>query len=661
MSKKIVIVGAGYAGVLTAKKLARKIHKARMQDEVDITIIDRNPFHTMLTELHEVAGGRVDETSIKVSLERVFAGRQVNFRLDTVETVDFKNQVVKGKTAEYPYDYVIIAAGSKPTYFGVEGAAENAFKLWSYDDAVKLKVHIEDMFRRATRETDPAMRRKMLTFYVVGAGFTGVEMAGELAEYKLVLCEKFEIDPQDVRIVDVDLLSRSVPTLSAKQSVKVERRLQKMGVTCILKTNVVKITPDSIEVQKDETITRDETMTVIWAAGIQSADIAKKCAENLSAPPQGRGRIQVTEYLNSPDDDKVYIVGDNMYYIAEGETRPVPQMVENCEQCSATCAKNVFAALTGSGEREKYAPKFHGCMVSIGSRYGVAEVGTSKKMISLASFFAMFVKHFINIIYYIQVLGWNKVFSYIKHEFFTIRHCRSFVGGHFSNRTPSFLLLPLRLWLGAVWVFEGIKKITEGWLQSPKLTGFFSGARNWYDGIINGWTDGGSGATTAAADGASSATGAGGEVVGQVLFNINLWLVKFQLIAGKALADSTLNDIAFRLNVPLMDSFLDKVVLPSNGLTMFFQIFIVIAEILIGLSLMGGLLTTVGSGVSLILQVMFVMTTGLYLGTFWMIFAAIALLIAGGRTFGLDYYAMPLLKKGWKKVRCAKKWYLYHD
>jgi NADH:ubiquinone reductase (H+-translocating) len=662
MSKRIVIVGAGYAGVLTAKKLARKIRKARMQDQVEITIIDRNPFHTMLTELHEVAGGRVDETSIKVSLARVFAGREVKVCLDTIESIDFKAQTIKGQKADYPYDYVVIAAGSKPTYFGVEGAAANAYKLWSYDDAVNLKIHIEDMFRRAARETDPEERRKMLTFYVVGAGFTGVEMAGELAEFKMVLCDKFELNPQDVRIVIVDVLSRCVPTLSEKQSGKVERRLAKMGVTCLLDTNVVRIGPDSIELARDQQKTLEGTKTVIWAAGIESADITQKCAEGLTTPFQGRGRIPVTEYLNSPDDDKVYVVGDNMFFMAEGETRPVPQMVENCEQCSSCCAKNIFAAVTGKGEREPYKPAFHGCMVSIGGRYGVAEVGTAKTMISLASFFAMFVKHFINIIYYIQVLGWNKVFSYIKHEFFTIRNQRSFVGGHFTNRTPSFLLFPLRVWLGLVWVFEGVKKITEGWMVSPKLTGFFSGARAWYDGIINGVADGGSGATTqAATDVTSAATGAATQVTGQTLINFHFLFMKFQLITGKALEASTLNDIAFRLNVPLLDRFLDKLVLPNPGMQMFFQIFIVICEILVGLSLAGGLLTTVGAGVSLILQMMFVMTTGLYLGTFWMIFAGIALLIAGGRTFGLDYYAMPLLKKGWKKVRWARKWYLYHD
>ena len=132
-------------------------------------------------------------------------------------------------------------------------------------------------------------------------------------------------------------------------------------------------------------------------------------------------------------------------------------------------------------------------------------------------------------------------------------------------------------------------------------------------------------------------------------------------MSGKDLSHSTINDYAFKINMPLINWFTDHVILANNGVTMFFQIFIVIAEILIGLALMGGLFTTPASAFSLVLQVMFVMTTGLYLGTFWMIFAAIALLFGAGRTLGLDYYAMPYLKKHWKKVRWVRKSYLYND
>jgi NADH dehydrogenase len=314
-------------------------------------------------------------------------------------------------------------------------------------------------------------------------------------------------------------------------------------------------------------------------------------------------------------------------------------------------------------------------MVCIGGRYGVARVGLPNAMINLPSFLAMFAKHFINIIYFIQVLGWNKIFSYCKHEFFTIRNCRSFVGGHFSNRTPSFLLVPLRVWLGAVWLFEGIMKAVGGWFDSPMLTGFFGGATAWYNSIIEGGGANGdsvSGATGDAASGAadaiSAATGAEeavGEAVAQVgttIFNIDfIGLFSAIFVSGKDLAQSALGDFAFKLDVPLMSWFVDNVILASDSMQIFMQSSIVIVEILVGLALIGGLFTTPASAVTLVLQFMFVCTTGLYLGTFWMIFAAIALLIGGGRTFGLDYYAMPALKKAWKRLPFVRKLYIYND
>lgn len=332
-----------------------------------------------------------------------------------------------------------------------------------------------------------------------------------------------------------------------------------------------------------------------------------------------------------------------------------------------------------------YKPSLHGVMVCVGGRYGVARVGLPNHMFNLPSFLAMFAKHFINVIYFIQVLGWNKIFNYLKHEFFTIRHDRSFLGGHFSNKTPSFLLVPLRMWLGAVWVFEGVMKIVEGWFNSPQLTGFFGGANGWYNSILHGVaatasTDATSSATTTAVQGAAtvvnavastvaasvdaiaSATTAATQAVGQVLMNFS-FLGWFQVImvSGKEMAKTTINDLAFKLDVPLMNWFVNTFILPNNGVQMFMQISIVIAEILIGLALLGGLFTTPASGLSLILQFMFVCTTGLYLSTFWMIFAAIAVLIGGGRVFGFDYYAMPALKRGWKKIGFVRKLYIYND
>lgn len=666
----IVIVGAGYAGVLTAKKLEKKLRKKAKNEQVHISIIDRHPYHTMLTELHEVAACRVEEDSIKMDLKKIFQGRNVEVVLDNITNVDFEKKKVTGGNGAYDYDYLVLAAGSKPTFFGVEGAEENSYTLWSYDDAVRLKDRIHDCFRRAADEPDMDKKKELLSFYVVGAGFTGVEMIGELAEYIPWLCESYEIDPSLVTMVDVDGLSRPVPILPEKLSAKVERRLRKMGVSVVMNTSVVGVGENFIKLKKGDKIVTETAGTVIWTAGIESADITAEAAKQVESA--GRGRIKVDKYLRSLDHEDVYVVGDNMMYTAPGEERPVPQMVENAEHSADTAANNILAAITKKVEMEEYAPKFHGVMVCVGGRYGVSRGGLAKHQMNFASFFAMFAKHFINIVYFIQVLGWNKVFSYAKHEFFTIRHCRSFVGGHFSNRTPSFLLVPLRIWLGAVWLFEGIFKIVEGWFDAPKLEGFFGGANAWYQSVLGtaaqaaGAVDAAAAATGAAeaVDAAASASGAVDAAVsaGTVLIDWNiLGLFQTIFIRGKELAASTLGDYAFKLDIPLMNWFVDNVILSGDGIQMFMQITIVVMEILIGLALIGGLFTFPASAASLVLQFMFVCTTGLYLNTFWMIFAGAAVLIGGGRAFGLDYYAMPWLKKHWKNVKWVKRWYLYND
>ncbi|MFO7611596.1 MAG: NAD(P)/FAD-dependent oxidoreductase [Clostridia bacterium] len=660
MSSKIVIVGAGYAGILTAKKLAKKFKKST---DVSITIIDKNPYHVMLTELHEVAACRVPEDSIRASLSKIFAGRNVNVVLDTITSFDFKTQKAIGSADVYEYDYLVISAGSKPTYYGIPGAAENAMNLWSYEDAMKIKDHLEDTFAAACKMADPEQRMKALTFYIVGAGFTGVEMAGELAEYADVITERFDIDRKEVHINIVDLLPRVIPNLSEKMAVKAEKRLAKMGVTITLNSNVCKVGPDYLEIMQDGVCVRHDASTIIWSAGIESADIAAEAAKSLGA--NKRNRLKTDAFLRSVDNENVFVIGDNMDYTPEGETSPVPQVVENCEQSSAVAAHNIRCLINGTGELKEYKPKFHGFMVCIGGRYGLAYVGFPGHMFNLPSFLAMFVKHFINIVYFLQILGWNKVASYMKHEFFTIRNRRSFVGGHLSNRTPSFLLMPIRVWLGAVWLFEGIKKITEGWFSGAKLANFFGGANAWFDSVLGTASSYGTDAASAATDAVTAATGAAGggtEAVGTAIMNWNiLGIFRMIFVSGKAVAESTMNDFAFKLDVPLINWLVDKLILSSDGMQVFMQIAIVIIEILIGLSLISGLLTFPSSAASLVLQFMFVTTTGLYLGTFWMIFAAIAVLIGGGSTLGLDYYALPFLKDKWKKTKIARKLYIYND
>ena len=666
MSKRIIVLGGGYAGVLTAKKLAKRLRKA----DVEISLIDRNSFHTMLTELHEVAAWRVDEDSIRIDLKRVFAGRKVNVVLDTITEVDYEGKRLVGEQGTYDYDYLVLATGSKPTFFGNEGARENSYTLWSYDDAVKLRERIMQVFREAVSEPDEAKKRHLLSFFIVGAGFTGVEMAGELAELVPILCRRFDIDRSFVSIYEGDMLERAVPTLPEKLSAKVQRRLEKMGVTLMLGRGITDVQPEWVEYKAagSEQVERLEVHTVIWTAGIEGSEIAS-AATGLEL--KGRGRVQTDEYLRALGREEVFVGGDNLFYIVEGEAAPVPQMVENAEHSAETIAKNITAAVTGSGHMESYKPKFHGMMVCIGGRYGVAHVGMPGKFFALPSFLAMFSKHFINVVYFIQVLGWNKVMSYLRHEFFTIRDKRSFVGGHFSNRTPSFLLAPMRVYLGAMWLYEGMVKISEGWLRSPKLTGFFAGANTFYDGLRKSYyafnvatspiiTD-----ATVYVDTVTSASTAwtgggleGGHIISTLAEPI---LLDVKFLGFLRMTVVKAGEAAIKFQMGIVDWLINSVVLPKDSVQMVFQGVIVVLEILIGLALMGGLLTTMAAFGSLALLAMFLCSTGLYSHSWWMVFAAVAVLIGGGSTFGLDYWVMPKLKEGWKKLGFVKKWYLYHD
>ena len=626
MNKRIIVLGAGYAGILTAKKLAKMLK----DQKVDITIIDKNPFHTMLTELHEVAAWRVEEESIRIDLKKVFAGRNVDVVLDTITETNFESKTLVGKNKTYNYDFLVMASGCKSTYFGVKGAEENSFPLWSYDEAVRLREHIMNMFREAAKETDPARKKALLTFYVIGAGFTGVEMIGELAEFVPIVCEKFSIDPSQVSMYNVDVADRIMTFLPDKARNRAMNRLEKMGVKVLLKTNVTGVNPDSIEYETGGKPKTDTTHTVIWTAGIEGSDIAMKSEEALGHVERSRGRIQTDKYLRSVNYPNVYIAGDNIFYIPEGEKSPVPQMVENCEHCAPIIAANITSEIKGGKPVKEYKPSFHGAMVCIGGKYGTAYGGLPGRFFVQPSFFAMMAKHFINVVYFFQVLGWNKVFSYIKNEFFTIRNTRSFLGGHLSNRAPLFTLLPLRLFLGMYFIYGAYVRSVYNWLDEPLL----------YNRFV--------------------------EVAGQFrpVFSI----------PGTTIAMDFRFWDTFRYSVSMVEGwstmwfqampvswFLQTYVVSTPGAEMFWQTVIVIFCILLGLAFIGGFMTTLASVGAVFYAVVLLLTVGIPFHTWWLFFAPIAFMFTGGKVLSLDYYFMPWLKRKWKNIGFVRKWYLYHD
>jgi NADH dehydrogenase len=621
--KKVIVLGAGYAGVLTAKKLEKKAKKANQ--EVEITLIDKNPFHTMLTELHEVAACRVDDSSIRIDLKKIFAGRNVNVVLDNISKVDYAQKSLAGQTKNYSYDYLVVATGCKPTYFGIPGAEEHGFPLWSYDDSIRLRDHIQEQFRNASAEIDPEKKKAMLNFFVVGGGFTGVEMAGELGEYSPIICKKYGIDPKDVQIHLIDFLDRIMPVIPKKITDKAMRRFEKIGVDVKLKTKVVSLGDGSIEYEgEDGKRVKALTNTVVWGAGTEGSEVAQ-AAEGLGLEPKTRGRIRTDKFLRSENDKNVYVAGDNMFYIPEGEKTSVPQMVENCEHCAGVIATNLLTQLSGQEPTVVYKPAFHGAMVCIGGRYAITHGGLPGKFFGMPSLFAGAAKHFINIIYFMQVLGWNKVGSYIWHEFMTIRNCRSITGGHFSNRSPTFLLMPLRFFTGNIFIYYFYRRFADAsgsWFETDHLTPYFESLRRVFPTLID----------------------------------INIFdQFSLKMFGGAG------GYMHILFQATPISWFMETFVIASPSHIMFWQALIVITTLLIGLALVGGWFTTLASVYVIIYALVYMVTGGLSLANMWLIFAGIALMFGGGRSLSIDYYFMPWLKKKWKNAGWVKKWYLYND
>ncbi|HYW83026.1 MAG TPA: FAD-dependent oxidoreductase, partial [Spirochaetia bacterium] len=219
---RIVILGGGYGGVQAAKLLHRRLGGRR---DIEITLIDARPFQTLMTELHEVACGRVEPESVLITYRKIFGATRVAVVTDRIRTIDFEKKELVSDTARYSYDYLLIGVGAEPEDFGLPGVRENAFMLWSFDDAITLRQHIEEVFREAASERDAQKRSELLTFVVAGAGFTGIEVAGELKDQRRVMCRSYHIDESEVRIIVVEALGWILPNLPSKLQAKAKRYL----------------------------------------------------------------------------------------------------------------------------------------------------------------------------------------------------------------------------------------------------------------------------------------------------------------------------------------------------------------------------------------------------------------------------------------------------
>jgi len=577
MSQKVVVLGAGYAGVETAMTLYKKKKK---DDDIEIYLIDKNPYHTLLTELHEVAGNRIDEDGIIVPLYDIFRYTGVHIIQDEIKTFDLENKKLGSDRAEYSYDYLVLAAGSSPNYYGIPGMQENSFSLWSFNDAVRIRNHIRDCYMKAFQEKDPAVRQRLLTFVVGGGGFTGVEMIGELGQWVKLLCREYDINRMDVRLYLVEALPDILSNLKKKNRDKTVRYLRnRLHVEVLTNTAITRLDGHILQLGNGKQI---QSSTVIWTAGVKACDITQA----LELPKGKACRIEVNEFT-SANYPGVYAAGDIALF--KGGDGFLPAMVESALQTGKAAAKNILAEIRGK-EKEKLEPELHGTMVSVGSYFAVAEI----MGVSLNRLFAIIMKYLVNIHYLFGIGGFELVFRYLKHEFLYKRQHKPMLEAFITKKTMSVWLVPLRLFLGYYWFMEGLKKARDGWFIIEKLAGRAPDA----------------GAT-------ASLTEEGAQGFRIVTERTPGW---YEWIA-------------------------ETLILPCP---MLFQYLIVIAEIGLGLAFFSGTFTIPAAVVALGLNVNFLLSTGMYPETYWLIPAQIAMFADAGKSFGGDYFLMPYLMRQWR-------------
>ncbi|MFC0722211.1 FAD-dependent oxidoreductase [Enterococcus faecalis] len=627
--QNIVVVGAGYAGVSATKFLAKKFKK---DTDVTITLIDRHSYHTMMTELHEVAGGRVEPEAIQYDLQRLFS-RKKNVKLvtDTVTGIDKENKVVKTLAGSYPFDQLILGMGGEPNDFGTPGVKENGFTLWSFDDAVKIRHHIEATVAKAAIEPDAEVRKAMLTFVVCGSGFTGIEMVGELIDWKDRLAKDAKIDPDEITLMVVEAMPTILNMLSRNDAAKAERYLEKKNVQLLLNSPIVEVAADHIKLKDGSEV---PTHTLIWTAGVK----ATSDAADFGLEAARGSRLVANEYMQAKgyEDKNIYIIGDLVYY-EETPNTPTPQIVQAAEQTGHTAAANIVADIKG-GEKHAFKGNYQGFMVSIGAKWGVANLFDK---IHLSGFLAIIMKHIVNLKYFFDIRSGYYMFQYIMHEIFHIKDDRSVARGHTSRYGNVLWSVPLRVFYGMVWLVESMKKIVGNGDYLKPSTWFGDGS--WFtDKVVFPFpwlqeqvTTGASQATETATTAASGATDAATQAA------------HFGLSYAYGETPMQVFD-----HMPKWFESVMKFMMPNQEVALFMQKFMTIVEVCIALALIAGLFTWLSSAATIGLTIAFCLSGMFYWVNIWFIFVAFALMNGSGRAVGLDRWVIP-----WIQRKLGKAWY----
>ncbi|WP_409367665.1 NAD(P)/FAD-dependent oxidoreductase [Lysinibacillus sp. 38-6] len=362
MSKEIVILGAGYAGVLTALT-ARKYLSA---DEAKITVVNQFPTHQIITELHRLAGGTIAEGAVALPLKKIFKGLDIDLQIAKVTKFNVDTKKVdldNGYTLNY--DTLVVSLGSQTGFFGIPGLEENSMVLKSVNDANKINRHIEDRIKAYAQTKDEADA----TIVIGGGGLTGVELVGEIVDNFPKIAAQHGVNFADLKIKLVEAGPKILPVLPDVLIERATESLAKRGVEFITGTPVTGVEGNVISLKDREPIVAN---TFIWTGGVAALPIVAE--SGLAAD---RGKATINEFLQSTSHEDVFVIGDASVALPADGGRPLYAPTAQVAWQMGECAGyNLFAQYKNQ-EMKPFSAVNSGTLASLGRKDAVATIGAS--------------------------------------------------------------------------------------------------------------------------------------------------------------------------------------------------------------------------------------------------------------------------------------------
>lgn len=386
----IVILGAGYGGLLTTIQLRRKLRR----HNVNITLVNKYDYHYPSTWLHEAAAGTIQNEHTRISIKNVINTHRINFLVDSVIKIKPEENKVKLANGEIDYDILVIGLGFEGATYGVDGLSEHAFMIGNIDNSRLIREHLQYNFALYNNEKEKDQAK--LNIVVGGGGFTGIELLGELANRIPDLCEEYDINKASVRIINLEASPKILSGLDTDLADYAMNSLESRGIELITGATLEECHEDKVIYEKDGKREVIPTKTVVWSGGVRANSIIEHSGFETT-----EGKIEVRNDLRSPDFDNVFAIGD-CALIKNLETgSSYPSTAQIAIQQSKVVATNIKNVLNNK-QLEEFKPSILGIIVSLGYNDGV---GIFKHNHKLYGWKATVLKKFIDNSYLLKLGG----------------------------------------------------------------------------------------------------------------------------------------------------------------------------------------------------------------------------------------------------------------